>query len=978
MLDLLERLKSALADRYAVNREIGRGGMATVYLAQDPRHDRRVAIKVLHPELAASVGAERFLQEIKTVAGLTHPHVLPLYDSGETDGLLYFVMPYVEGESLRQRLERERQLPIDEAIRITREVADALDHAHRNGVIHRDIKPANILLEEGHAVVADFGVARAVSEAGGEKVTATGMAVGTPAYMSPEQASGEEVDERSDLYALGCVLYEMLAGEPPLTGSTAQSTAAKRLTDRPTPLGAMRRTVPGSLESLVERMLATSAADRPGTARQLTEELAEVGKSPEPAARRSPAARWLVPVIGLAVIAVVVAIVSMLATDRSATRDVRLLPVGADLGDQSIAVLPLANNTGVDSLDWYGPVLTTLLTTGLVQLEAVQVVSAHRLLDLIRQAGHAETERIPEDLALRVAASSGAHTLVYGSFVRLGEDFRLDVQLIDTSNGTVTGAEQERGTDVFTLVDAVTARLSSRVLGETIMPTELTPVAQLTTGSLDALREYQEGLLAERRYLPAVATEHYQRAVELDSTFALAWLRLGVRALNGGNDQLAASHLERADRYSAHASERDRLSIRASLAWISKKHDDAISYLEELVARHPDEKDARYRLSRMYYFQDRPEDSRRMLEEVLGLDPSYSTAVNDLAYMAAHAGDEAAADSLTLRYIELEPDLWNPYDSRAEILTMFGRYEEAREMDRESLRRNPGNPTPYGRLVLSYLRDDDPAGARAELRTFENTGDPHSAMFARWLETDTYVVEGRYRDAFDANRSAAAKANELGHDFAPLILAEAGVYANATGAYEQAENLFREQISLDAQPRLALFGILGTYGGERRFDEMSRVREAAAAAIDTAPDFARARAESLLSFADGLIAWYQAGDAAETVRLFGEGRATLGISKTTALRGLQGEEILALIEVGRASDALEIANEMEGMAEDGWYSLLGHQGWYLQGRAYEALGEPEQALESYQRLLDVAGDGVREVLLFRDTPERVARLRGEP
>jgi serine/threonine-protein kinase len=221
MPDLLERLKSALADRYTVESQIGRGGMAVVFLAEDLRHERRVAIKILHPELAASVGAERFLQEIKTVAGLTHPHVLPLYDSGETDGLLYFVMPYVEGESLRQRLDRETQLAVDDAIGIAQEVADALDHAHQHGIVHRDIKPANILLEGGHAVVTDFGVARAISEAGGERVTATGMAVGTPAYMSPEQASGEEVDERSDLYALGCVLYEMLAGEPPLGRAAA-------------------------------------------------------------------------------------------------------------------------------------------------------------------------------------------------------------------------------------------------------------------------------------------------------------------------------------------------------------------------------------------------------------------------------------------------------------------------------------------------------------------------------------------------------------------------------------------------------------------------------------------------------------------------------------------------------------------------------------------------------------------------------------
>ena len=214
MSDLLERLRLALAGRYAIDSEIGRGGMATVFLAEDLKHNRKVAIKVLHPELAASLGTERFLREIEIAAGLDHPHILALHDSGEADGLLFHVMPYVEGESLRERLEREGQLPVDQALSIAAEVADGLDYAHRQGVIHRDIKPGNILVSEGHARIADFGVARAVGVASAGDATATGLAVGTPKYMSPEQAVGAaEIDGRADIYALGCVLWEMLAGQ---------------------------------------------------------------------------------------------------------------------------------------------------------------------------------------------------------------------------------------------------------------------------------------------------------------------------------------------------------------------------------------------------------------------------------------------------------------------------------------------------------------------------------------------------------------------------------------------------------------------------------------------------------------------------------------------------------------------------------------------------------------------------------------------
>ena len=234
MADLRARLQAALADRYTIERELGRGGMAIVFLARDRRHDRDVAVKVLRPELAASLGPERFLLEIKVAAGLTHPHIVPLHDSGEADGLLYYVMPFIQGESLRDRLEREGMLPVVAAVQLAREVADALDYAHRQSVVHRDIKPENILIQDGHAVVADFGIARAISAAGGHRVTATGVAVGTPDYMSPEQAQGEEqVDGRSDIYSLGCVLYEMLTGEPPFIGTTPQEVLRKQLVATP-------------------------------------------------------------------------------------------------------------------------------------------------------------------------------------------------------------------------------------------------------------------------------------------------------------------------------------------------------------------------------------------------------------------------------------------------------------------------------------------------------------------------------------------------------------------------------------------------------------------------------------------------------------------------------------------------------------------------------------------------------------------------
>ncbi len=289
MSDPQSGLNAALEGRYRIERELGAGGMATVYLARDLRHDRHVAIKVLRPELAAVIGADRFLAEIKTTANLQHPHILALYDSGHANGFLFYVMPYIEGETLREKLDRETQLGVEESVRIARDVADALDYAHRHDVIHRDIKPANILLHDGRPVVADFGIALAISAAGGGRLTETGMSLGTPHYMSPEQASADrELSARSDIYSVGCVLYEMLAGEPPHAGPTAQSVLVKILVEEPRPVSERRRTVPSNVAGAVSKAIEKLPADRFKTARAFADALADASFAYTPA---EPAAK---------------------------------------------------------------------------------------------------------------------------------------------------------------------------------------------------------------------------------------------------------------------------------------------------------------------------------------------------------------------------------------------------------------------------------------------------------------------------------------------------------------------------------------------------------------------------------------------------------------------------------------------------------------------------------------------------------------
>ena len=413
--DVLDRLKQALQDRYTIERELGRGGMAVVYLAEDVKHHRKVAVKVLRPELAATLGAERFVREIEIAAKLSHPHILPLHDSGEADGILYYVMPYIEGETLRDRIIREGQLPIDDALQITRDVAAALSYAHSQGLIHRDIKPENVLLSAGEAVVADLGIARAVSEAGAERLTETGLAVGTPAYMSPEQASGElKLDGRSDIYALGCVLYEMLSGEAPYTAPTPQALMAKKLSE-PTPrISVVREAVPAVVEAALTKALAKTPADRFVTAQQFAEALtAEV--------------------------------------------------VRPDDEVKSIVVLPFENLSPDPDQEYFSDGLTEELMADLSKVRALRVIS--RTSAMLLKGLQKDVPTIARDLNVRY--------VLEGSVRRAGNSLRITAQLIEAATDAHLWAEKYTGTldDVFDLQEKL-SRSIVEALKVTLAPDE--------------------------------------------------------------------------------------------------------------------------------------------------------------------------------------------------------------------------------------------------------------------------------------------------------------------------------------------------------------------------------------------------------------------------------------------------------------------------------------------------------------------------
>lgn len=424
MADQIDRLRTAFAGRYDIEREIGAGGMATVYLARDPKHDRQVAIKVLRPELAAALGPDRFPREIKIVAQLQHPHILPLYDSGELQGFLYYVMPYVSGESLRTRLDREGQLPIQDAVRILREVADALSYAHGHGILHRDIKPDNVMLSGRHAMVMDFGVAKAVSEAGGETLTTVGVAVGTPQYMSPEQATGQtDLDQRSDIYALGILGYELLAGKAPFTGKTAQAILSAQVLEAPAPITDVRPSVPQGLSDLLARCLAKQAADRIQTAEEVHHQLEGVvtlsGGITPTTTRPVRALDTAVPGRakgrrGLLVSGIGVALVAALGLGAK-----QLLGAGAMPGPERMAVLPITDISGADAQ--FVDAMHDQLNVALGQTAGLSVVARSAML-VYKDA--------PKPMA-EIAAALNIGAILEGTVFRTGDRMRINVQLVE-------------------------------------------------------------------------------------------------------------------------------------------------------------------------------------------------------------------------------------------------------------------------------------------------------------------------------------------------------------------------------------------------------------------------------------------------------------------------------------------------------------------------------------------------------------------
>ena len=694
-------LESALLSRYHLDRELGRGGMATVYLATDLRHDRRVALKVLHPELSSALGPDRFLREIKLAARLNHPHIIPLFDSGEAAGYLYYVMPVVEGETLRDRILREGRIPVDESLQIVRGIASALDYAHRQNIVHRDIKPENVMLQDGEALVMDFGIAKALSAASNDTLTQTGMMVGTPAYVSPEQAAGEMmIDGRSDQYSLACVLYEMISGRKPFVGATAQATLSKRFSDPVPSLRAVHGETTEEVETAVNRALSKEAKDRFGTTMDFAK--------------------------------------ALVATHLS-TPDGSPLHGGAS-GGKSIAVMPFTNMSSDPEGDFFADGIADEIITALSKIKALKVSSRSSSFSF-----KGKNEDIRE-----IGRKLQASTILEGSVRKAGKRLRLTAQLVNAENNEQLWAERydRELEDVFEIQDEIAQSIVS-ALRVVLSDDEKRAIEQVHTPNVEAYGFYLRGrqyFHQHRRKSHEYARQMFERAIELDPDYALA--HAGIADCCSFLYQYfdaSPANLKRAD-----AASRRALELAPSLAEahasrglavsLSGRYDEADTEFEMAMKLDPKSFEAAYFYARSCVAQGKNEVAAKWFERAIAVRPDDYAALALLAtvYQALGRADESIQTSrraydTARKHLELTPDDPRALYMGAMSLSALGETDKARDWNRRALAMDPDDPSVLYNIACAFAVEGQKQEAISTLKKAIDNGFGHWS----WIEHDT-------------------------------------------------------------------------------------------------------------------------------------------------------------------------------------------------------------------------------------------------
>jgi len=958
--DLGARLQAALGPQYRIESELGRGGMGVVYRARDTALDRAVAVKVIHPELAGHESlARRFLAEARTIARLRHPNIVTVHAAGTAGDLLYFVMDEIPGETLRDRLIRQPRLEPGLVSCILADLAAALDTAGRAGVVHRDVKPENVLLDSGtgRALLADFGVARAVAIERTGPVTGHGIAIGTPAYMSPEQAAGEDVDSRSDLYGLGVVGYEMLAGAPPFDGPN-RVIVSKHIAEPPVPIAELRPDTPPALAETIMRALEKSPAARWQTGEEFRVALAG---GAAPAARpslgslppRRPRRRLFAALGGAAALVTLVAVALAGRTQG---------PPSGENPRHSILVLPFTNLRDDAAVEWLHEGSASMLALNLSLWDDLRVIDQERLHDLRKRRGIGEDEPIGLEMARRLARDAGAWTVVLGEFDRAGDSLHLVARVFDVRSGRRVETAQASAPDSVDARDLVD-RLAAQILDLSGAPSEVRAgLAQATTSSLEAFRSYLGGVEALNRWDLATAERSLARAIELDTTFGLAYYKYALtRGWSiGQNDSVSTRAMVRATAHSAGLPAHDRTIINAYRSFIDGDYATARGLYEQLIGRDSANADAWYGLGEAWFHDVRKQDyaagstrALRAFRRTLALDPDYSLAYDHIESMLANAS--RAGGSLAL----MPTDSFAPTrDDVGRVLVAPAVHAAAVERARGEVVRlarawvasQPTTLRAHGAMVDAFVAAGEFDAALAEVGRFRELTPTHPELpfveaRIRFAAGDVDAAAGILRGALDSTSPSDFRALEG----TPTVL---GDVASAANVFAYQGDLVNAAKALDLADRIGREVYPGTRvaaGGRGDYWHRTSLGELYAAA--GAPPAAMRRV------------WQSAAEAARAARadrrkpiLASGATAAIGLlsgpdgdtSALAELNALSGEEPVREVRALLALSRRDSASARRALAEPDTTDMKLPYLVYrrpLLAEAYFQLGEYQTALD---------------------------------
>jgi len=952
---------------YKISEKLGEGGMGVVYKAQDTKLDRIVALKFLPEHLLCDKEAKkRFVHEAKAASALNHPNITTVYEIDEVEGECFISMEYIDGKSIKKLIE-EKGFSIEGILKIAIQIAEGLSRAHQKDIVHRDIKSDNIMLTpDGLVKIMDFGLAKLK---GVTKLTKTGSTLGTLQYMSPEQASGEEVDSRSDIFSFGVILYEMITGQLPFKGEHEAAVIYSIVNETPEPLARYKANVPEGLQRMVDKALKKDRNTRYQSAGEVLADFRELQKETEVGVVGKPKKKLLPFFVPPAIAFVIVLLFLLLKPFK-----VEVVPDKRAIAkENSLAIMYFENMVDREDKERLGEIVTNLLITDLSESEYMRVVSSQRLYDILKLLGREGEKKIDRKVATQVATKAGAKWMLLGNILQVEPEIILTSQLVDVGSGKVAASQRitgEAGEKIFSMVDKLTVEVKKDLSLPATAQRETDPsVADVTTHSPEAYRFYLEGLDYHFKVYYLEAERSFRKALEYDSTFAMAYLRLCDYTSGSENKKMLA----KAVKYSDRVSQKEKHYIKVEEAWASGGHDKWGKELHKLVERHPEEKEAFYGLGWYYYDLRLFEQAVYYFNKAIELDPLYKLAYNALAYMYTDMRDFEKSIWAINKYISLAPDEANPYDSRGDIYAWFGKIDQAIESYKKAGEMKPDFSIQS--LGHMYLLKREYAKAESWYKKFAGSSDKENRSYGRALLALIPLYQGKFEEALTVldNGIAADKMEqveewsvEFKHDLKADIYYERKDLNRALKESEMViKNYLENYPNLVVSERADYAMFLAEKGDFEKAEEVAKVLKKDIEEKDQTVMHRYWLTVGSIEFAKG--------NFKQSINNFE--KATQLSRSFSAVYPLAR----AYLEAGRLAEAVaELEKAVSSYSTDRvWNAILAVKAYYLLGLAYEKSSWNKKAIEQYEEFLDIWKDADPGIPEVEDAKGRLKKMRVE-